>query len=100
MSDGASSQPELSPAEWRAVSIAINDAARYGCVERREPGFFGRLYIALTGNTPPRPLADSRLEAIRSFVCEVRRYHRADPSRLEAQGFNARQVQALTLLLA
>jgi len=100
VNDMASNEPELSPAEWRAVSIAINDAARFACVEKREPGFFGRLYRALTGNTPPRPLADSRLEAIRSFVCAVRRHHRADPSILESLGFNPRQVQALTMLVA
>jgi hypothetical protein len=96
--------PDLSQAEWQAVSIAIYDAANWGCIApNKRPGLLGRLYVALTGNVPPRPLADSKLEAIRSFVCATRRRRKPATeyvAQLQAFGFNSRQVEALTLLSA
>ncbi|PZU07500.1 hypothetical protein [Sphingomonas sp.] len=97
----AQSQPSLSRSEWQAVSIAFNDAAQCGCASAREPGPLRRLYGALTGNRPPRPLADQRLEAIRSFVCTTRRSRKPAEDlvpTLRGQGFSPAQVDALALL--
>lgn len=94
-------QPSLSRSEWQAVSIAFNDAANCGCVATREPGRLQKLYSALTGNVPPRPLADERLEAIRSFVCSTRRSRKPAEALvpvLRDQGFSPAQVDALALL--
>ena len=97
-------QPNLSldPSEWRAVAIALSDATRAACTPSRT-SWVCRLYVALTGNEPSPPLADRRLEAIRSFVVASRRLHRpAEPyiPALVEQGFNCRQIQALALLAA
>ncbi|MDB5683477.1 MAG: hypothetical protein JWM75_1175 [Sphingomonas bacterium] len=96
-------EPRLSRSEWQAVSIAINDAARCGCAGDTKAGPVRRLYTALTGNAPPGPLADRRLEAIRSFVYETRRQRkpaeRLVPD-LVAHGFSRGQVDALALLSA
>lgn len=93
--------PALSRDEWRAVSIALNDAAGHGCASGERRGLLGRLYTALTGNEPKRPLADARLETIRRFVCAMRRQPRIARTlvpELEAQGFSHAQVEALALL--
>lgn len=95
------SQPNLSRSEWQAVSIAFNDAAQCGCVSSREPGLLGRLYTRLTGNEGRKPLADPRLEALRSFVCSTRRTRKPAEglaAELTAQGFSPAQVDALALL--
>ena len=95
------SQPTLSRSEWQAVSIAFKDAATCGCASTREPGRLRRIYGALTGNRPARPLADQRLEAIRSFVCTTRRSRRPADALvpvLRDQGFSPAQVDALALL--
>lgn len=93
--------PQLSRAEWRAVAIALDEAARAPLAAGR--GLLGRLYAWATGNEPLRPLADPRLEAVRAFVFETRRRHRPAEERIPAlleQGFNCRQVKALALLSA
>lgn len=96
-------QPSLSRSEWQAVAIALKDADGCGCAAEARGTRFGRLWSAVTGNAPARPLANPRLEAVRRFVCATRRLHRrADryvPD-LMAQGFNPAQVDALTLLSA
>ena len=94
-------QPTLRRSEWQAVSIAFKDAAHCGCTSTREPGRLRKLYSVLTGNRPPSPLADERLEAIRSFVCTTRRSRK--PAKdlvpvLRNQGFSPAQVDALALL--
>jgi hypothetical protein len=94
-------QPQLSRDEWHAVAIALNDAARAPLAAGR--GLLGRLYTALTGNAPLRPLADPRLEAIRAFVFQTRRRHALAEEQVPAlleHGFNCRQVKALALLSA
>jgi hypothetical protein len=94
-------QPTLSRSEWQAVSIAFKDAAHCGCSSAREPGTLRKIYSALTGNKPPRPLADDRLEAIRSFVCTTRRSRKPAEDLvpvLRNQGFSPAQVDALALL--
>ncbi|MFW2829160.1 hypothetical protein [Sphingomonas sp. ID0503] len=96
------SDPKLTTTEWQAVSIAIKDAAGFGCAGAPKTGPIGRLYTALTGNQPPRPLADPRLEAIRRFGCATRR-RLTGPEHADALrrvGFNDRQVAALGLLFA
>jgi len=93
--------PALSPSEWRAVSIALHDAATYRCTSVQRQGFFGRLFTTLTGIEPQRPLADARLEAIRQFVCVARRKPDAVEQLmpvLESQGFSHAQAEALALL--
>ncbi|MDO6413283.1 hypothetical protein Q4F19_02710 [Sphingomonas sp. BIUV-7] len=94
-------QPQLSRSEWQAVSIAFKDVAQCGCTSNREPGKLRKFYGVLTGNRAPRPLADQRLEAIRSFVCSTRRSRKPAealvPS-LRDQGFSPAQVDALALL--
>jgi hypothetical protein len=95
------SQPQLSRSEWQAVSIALKDAANCGCASSKAPGPLGRIYRALTGNQPSRPLADARLEAIRSFVCTTRRSRKPAQDLapvLRDQGFSPAQVDALALL--
>ncbi|QJU59642.1 hypothetical protein HL653_19475 [Sphingomonas sp. AP4-R1] len=94
-------QPTLSRSEWQAVSIAFNDAARCGCVATREPGALRKIYARLTGHHGPRPLANERLEAIRSFVCSTRRSRKPAEALvpvLHDQGFSPAQVDALALL--
>lgn len=88
----------LTHEEWRAVAIALRDAA-----EGRTHGHSGllaRLYGALTGNRPANRLADPRLEAIRSFVIQARRCGPSISSILDLTriGFNRRQIEALALL--
>ena len=94
--------PELSPSEWRAVSIALADADRIGCPAGNS-GLFGRLYSAMTGNRPATPLADPRLEAVRRFVCDTHRQRRLSQAyapALAEHGFNGRQIEALAMLAA
>lgn len=95
--------PMLTRAEWQAVSIALKDADHCGRVETRPLGRLSRLWTALTGNEPPRPLADPRLEALRRYVCAIRRRARqADAYVVELLdfGFNRAQLDAIRLLSA
>lgn len=98
-------KPRLSRIEWQAVSIGLQDAARCGCGDVTKPGSLrsrlSRLSRMLTGIEPPKPFADPRLEALRSFVCASQRHRRrADEyaPALEQQGFNRAQIEALALL--
>jgi len=88
----------LTREEWRAVAIALQDAGE-GHTHRRS-GLLVRLYGALTGNRPANRLADPRLEAIRSFVIQVRRSGPSMAPKLDLTriGFNRRQIEALALL--
>jgi hypothetical protein len=93
----------LSPLEWQAVAVALSDASKCGCGSSGKPGIARRIIRALTGNEGPRPLADPKLEAVRSFVCETNRYRRIAKDHVPAlrdHGFNDRQVDALALLSA
>jgi hypothetical protein len=95
--------PALSVTEWKAVAIALNDAERHRLAGPRKLSKFWKVVEAFTGIEHVRPLADPRLEALRSFVCTVRRTRQRDERMvpaLIAQGFNRAQVDALTLLSA
>jgi hypothetical protein len=92
--------PDLSPTEWQAVSIALRDAETGASTAK---GPFAKLVSLLTGNEPATPLADPRLEAVRSFVVDTRRHRHPSPRLvpvLTQQGFNDRQIEALALLAA
>jgi hypothetical protein len=94
--------PTLSTPEWNAVRVALADASR-GCAARSEPGRLARFVRWLTGIEPPRPLADPRLEALRTVVCESRTRRAALDDlthRLATLGFNRRQAAAIALLAA
>ena len=91
-------QLNLTREEWHAVAIALRDAGEGHACSRS--GLLARLYGAFTGNRAANRLADPRLEAIRSFVIQVRRCgpSRGQRSDLMQVGFNQRQVEALALL--
>ena len=103
MGQQLNTMPMLSTAEWRAVSVAFNDAADVRCGVSAKQGRLSRIFTALTGIEPKRPLADARLEALRGFVCQTRstRKEAAElvPTLME-QGFNRAQISALALLAA
>ena len=89
----------LSDLEWKVVSLAIRDTGE-ACARSRG-GLLARVWAALTGLEPKRPLADPRLETLRRFVCTARR--RRDEAaglagRLLDMGFSQRQIAAVTLL--
>ncbi|MDO6414218.1 hypothetical protein Q4F19_07475 [Sphingomonas sp. BIUV-7] len=99
----AHAEPELSTNEWTAVAVALKDAHKCGCIaeNRVKLGALGKLAIAVFGPRHPLPLADPRLEAIRSFVCASHR--RQSPATdlakpLEDHGFSQAQIDALGLL--
>ena len=95
--------PTLSQLEWQAVSGALAHASECGCGNPDNPRLASRLLRALTGSEGPRPLADPRLEAVRTFVCETNRHRRIAKHHVPAlldDGFNDRQVDALALLSA
>ena len=93
--------PTLSEREWQAVSAAFADASECGCGNLEKPRLASGLLRAVTGSRARRPLADHRLEAVRTFVCATNRQRRtADhlvPALLD-HGFNDRQVDALAML--
>ncbi len=96
-----SSHPDLSPAEWRAVAIALRDAAHEGAGSSSWWGTLRHVLLWLSGHRPANRLADPRLEAIRAFVSEARCRRRIEPhllDRLALRGFNQRQIEALALL--
>ena len=96
-----STQIDLSPTEWRAVAIALDDAAREGADAPFWQGALRRFFLRLSGSIPANRLADPRLEVIRTFVHEVRRRRRIEPhlvDLLALRGFNQRQIEALALL--
>lgn len=97
-------QPTLSRSEWSAVSIALQDAQRCGCAAEagsKEAGLLSRAATFAFGRRRPTPLADTRLEAVRRFVCASNRRRRpADDlaAPLAAHGFSPAQIDALGLL--
>ena len=95
--------PELTENEWRAVSVALNDAAGHGYVAPDGSGPFSRLLAWFTGIEARRPLADPRLEALRAFVCTTRARRAAAVEFVPAlakHGYNDRQIAAIALLAA
>ncbi|WBO23414.1 hypothetical protein [Sphingomonas abietis] len=98
-------QPHLTTAEWQAVTVALRDAARFGCAapQGKPEGRVSRLFRALTGIEQPRPLADPRLDAVRRFVCASRRNvarAREIASELMAMGYSRDQIEALRIVAA
>lgn len=74
----ATDVPDLTPSEWRVVSIGLKDAAKCDCSDlpgSRTSGF-ARFARMLTDRDAPKPLADKRLEALRNFVCATQRRRR------------------------
>jgi hypothetical protein len=61
---GNQAEVHLGRDEWSVVEIARND----GLWSLSPNGFFARLVRTLFGITPPRPLANERLEALRRFA--------------------------------
>lgn len=94
--------PQLSRSEWQAIAIALRDAESIGCGVRRQPlGRWARVVRFLTGIEPNRPLANPRLEALRAYVCSLRRQRRASPDRtreLIDLGYSPAQIDAIALL--
>jgi hypothetical protein len=100
-------EPDLSPTEWMAVSVALRDAADCGCALPPEPGslrdWADRIGRALVGRQPRTSLADPRLEALRRFMCETRIRRRPAEElagALAEQGFSRAQISALAMLSA
>lgn len=97
-------EPTLTRDEWAAVSIALQDAQRCGCGAQAgdtRTGIFGRTAALLFGQRRPTPLANSRLEAVRRFVCATHRRRRAADdlaAPLATHGFSPAQIAALGLL--
>jgi hypothetical protein len=58
------SEAHLGHDEWSVVELARND----GLWSLSPDGFYARLVGTLFGITPPRPLANERLEALRRFA--------------------------------
>lgn len=98
--DSEAQVPPLSPLEWKVVSLAMREANEGGCGATARRGWFGRMVGGATGLRPKLPLADPRLEALRSYVCQVR--DRADASGLDQRlvelGFHPGQVSAVAML--
>ncbi len=94
--------PELSRGEWQAIAIALRDAENAGCAVRRTPlGRWARLLHFFTGIEPNRPLANPRLEALRTYVCSLRSGRREVPDRARALidlGYSPAQIDAINLL--
>lgn len=95
--------PALSQSEWRAVADALADVFKCGCGNPYKPRLASRLLRVLTGREGALPVADPKIEAVRSFVCETNRHRRIAMHCVPAlfdHGFNDRQVDALALLSA
>lgn len=95
----AGAAPVLSDLEWKVVSLALRDAG--DACARSGGGVLGRIWSALTGLEPKRPLADPRLETLRRFVCTARRRRdeaTALAGRLLDMGFSQPQIAAVALL--
>ncbi|MBA17421.1 MAG: hypothetical protein CMN73_13860 [Sphingomonas sp.] len=98
--------PILTKTEWMAVAVALHDVSNCGCGSASDrTGVARRLVAPLQrwlGAGPALPLADPRLEAVRRFICASSTTGQASPEeteRLEQFGFNAAQIQALSLLV-
>lgn len=94
--------PALSRHEWQAIAIALRDAESAGCAARAgSPGRIARLFHWLTGIEPRRPLANPRLEALRRYVCTLRRERHAPDHAIQTLidlGYSRRQLDAIDLL--
>jgi len=93
---------QLSRSEWKAVATAYDEAETYRFAPAR-PSIFRQAIDRFTGRPTALPAADPRREALRRFVCTVRRTRRPDERLvpdLIALGFNRAQVDALALLSA
>lgn len=93
----------LSALEWQVIGLAIREAGRFGGGRIRAATRWRRLWSFVTGNETLRPLADPRLEALRSFVCAVRNGRRPVErlaGRLLELGFTCDQIGAVRLLAA
>lgn len=102
MTTDRSSAPRLSNTEWKVVAAAYEDAETYRFAPAR-PSLVRTAIGKLTGHRPELPAADPRREALRRFVCTVRRTRRPDERlvpELIALGLNRSQVDALALLSA
>jgi hypothetical protein len=100
---GVASAPllALSALEWQVIGLAIREAGRGGgiVVSTR----WRKLVSLLTGRETTRPLADPRLETLRSFVCAARNGHRLAErlaTRLIDLGFSRDQIVAVRMLAA
>ena len=97
----ATAAPSLSKREWQVVAIALREADQHGCGGIVPPSRIGRIWTAITGREPIRPLADPRLETLRRFVCQLHR--RAEPVETLGQalidlGYSRDQVNAIAAL--
>lgn len=93
----------LSALEWQVIGLAIREAGRFGGGRIYALTRWRRLAGLLTGNDMLRPLADPRLETLRSFVCAARNGHRLAErlaGKLLEFGFTRDQVGAVRLLAA
>ncbi len=102
---GAAQAPllALSALEWQVIGLAIREAGRFGGGRIRAATRWRRFVGFVTGNDTLRPLADPRLETLRSFVCAARNGHRAAErfaGRLLEMGFTRDQVGAVRMLAA
>lgn len=93
----------LSALEWQVIGLAIREAGRFGGGRVRAATRWRRFVSFVTGNEALQPLADPRLETLRSFVCAARNGHRLAErlaARLIEFGFTRDQVGAVRLLAA
>ncbi|MGC6330009.1 hypothetical protein [Rhizorhabdus sp. FW153] len=96
------SAPELSRTEWKAVARAYEEAEAYRSVPHKR-SFLRSALDRVTGQHSELPVLDPRADALRRFVCTVRRTRHADERlvpELLGLGFSRAQVDALTLISA
>lgn len=95
-------QPELTAAEWRAVSVALAEAGGQGCAAGHPIAH--RLLGLIARRPAPAAMPDDpRLDAVRRFLCATQRQGRPAEEfagALVELGFNERQIEALALLAA
>lgn len=93
----------FSALEWKVVTIALREAAHWGGGRVQAATRWRQVMGWFTGQESVRPLADPRLEALRSFVCAVRSGHRMAErcaARLVECGFDGDQISAVRTLAA
>lgn len=93
----------FSTLEWKVVMLAMREATGWGRGRIRTATRWRRLVSWFTGQDAVRPLADPRLEALRSFVCAVHSGHRMAgrcAARLIEYGFDRDQISAVRTLAA
>lgn len=102
MTTATNTAPQLSRTEWKAVASAYEEAEAYRSVPRKR-SFLRSALDRVTGHHFELPALDPRADALRRFVCTVRRTRRADERlvpELLGLGFSRAQVEALTLISA